>query len=453
MREEIDASHKAAGVHGWGRARAWPQWAMAKFLKWAAIAVAAFLLLLVGVAVALQHWVRSDDFRARVEQQASAALGVPLRLGRLSVDLWPLPAVAAEDVQLQTRPALSVGRVEARPVWSGLLERRLEIATLVVRQAVLPQAGIAALGTAMQKRDKAAPRTAAPAPQEDGPSVVAFPRRAVLDDITWIDEKGQRLTMYAEADLGEDGMLDRASFKILQGRFAGTQGAIERKGEQWPLRVDIGGGRIVGKLQLAAGKASGTQVLQGQFNTDNVEVSALTAPSKVLTGKLQAQTTLRSEFRELGRLADTMNTQTRFTVRDALVDGIDLQKAVQTVGLSRGGTTRLDTLAGQVTTQGKAVHLSNLVASSGSLSASGNVSIAPSKALSGRVNVDLASAKGALGVPLVVGGTIDEPSVMLTRGAMVGAAVGTLIVPGPGTAAGATAGDRIGETLRGMFGK
>ncbi|GAB3662786.1 AsmA family protein [Ramlibacter alkalitolerans] len=426
---------------------------MAKFLKWAAIFLAAFLLLLIGVAVALQHWVRTDDFRARVEQQASAALGVPLRLGRLSVDLWPLPAVAADDVQLLTRPPLTIARVEARPVWSGLLEKRLEIATLVVRKAVLPQAGITALGAAVQKKDKAAPRPAAPVPQEQGPSIVAFPQRAVLDDITWIDEKGQRMTVRAEADLGGDGMLERASFRIVQGRFAGTQGAVERKGEEWPLRVEIGGGRIVGKLHLTSGRAPGMKLLQGQLNTDNVELAALTAPSKVLSGKLQAQTSLRSEFREFGRLADALNTQTRFTVRDALVDGLDLQKAVQTVGLSRGGTTRLDTLAGQVTTQGKAVHLANLVASSGSLSASGNVSITPAKALSGRVNVDLASTRGALGVPLVVGGTIDAPSVMLTRGALVGAAVGTLIVPGAGTAAGATAGDRIGESLRGLFGK
>jgi hypothetical protein len=425
---------------------------MAKFLKWAAIFLAAFLLLLTAVAVALQHWVRTDDFRTRVEQQASAALGVPLRLGRLSVDLWPLPAVAADEVQLLTRPPLTIGRVEARPVWSGLLEKRLEIATLVVRKAVLPQAGIAALGAALQKKEKAAPRPVAAVPQEQGPSFVAFPQRALLDDITWIDEKGQRMTVRAEADLAEDGMLDRASFRIVQGRFAGTQGAIERKGEQWPLRVEIGGGRIAGKLHLTAGKAPGTQVLQGQLNTDNVELAALTAPSKVLTGKLQAQTSLRSEFRDIGGLADTLNTQTRFTVSDALVDGIDLQKAVQTVGLSRGGTTRLDALAGQVTTRGKAVHLSNLVASSGSLSASGNLLITPTKALSGRVNVDLASTRGALGVPLVVGGTIDAPSVMLTRGALVGAAVGTLIVPGAGTAAGATAGDKIGETLRGIFG-
>ncbi|HET8744834.1 MAG TPA: AsmA family protein [Ramlibacter sp.] len=424
---------------------------MAKFLKWAAILFAAFVLLLVGIAVALQNWLRTDDFRQRVEQQATAALGVPLRLGRLSVDLWPLPAVAVDDVQLQTRPALTVGRVELRPVWSGLLEQRLEIATLVVRKAVLPQAGIATLGSAMQKKEKGAAKPPAPPAQDEGPSFVAFPRRAVLDEITWIDDKGQTMTVHAEADLGDDGMLERASFEILKGRFAGTHGAIERKGEQWPLRVDIGGGRIMGALRLAPGRAAGTQLLQGQFNTEGVEVSALTAPSKVLTGKLQAQTSIRSEFRELGQLGDAMSTQTRFTVRDALVDGIDLQKAVQTVGLSRGGSTRLDTLAGQVTTHGKSVQLSNLVATSGALSATGNVAIAPSKALSGRVNVDVASTKGAIGVPLVVGGTVDDPSVMLTRGALVGAAVGTLIAPGAGTAAGATAGDKIGETLRGLF--
>ena len=226
---------------------------MAKVLKWVALLLAGGALILVGVAFALQQWLRSDDFRGRVEREASAALGAPLQLGRLSIDLWPLPAVAADDVQLQTRPPLSVGRVEARPVWSGLLEKRLEIATLVVRKAVLPQAGIASLATVMQKKDRAAPKRVARPPQEQGPSLVAFPRRALLDDITWIDEKGQRLTMRAEADLGDDGMLERASFKILQGRFAGTQGSIERKGEQWPLRVDIGGGRIVGKLHLTAG--------------------------------------------------------------------------------------------------------------------------------------------------------------------------------------------------------
>lgn len=427
---------------------------MAKVLKWVAVLVVALLLLVVGAVVALQQWLRTDDFRGRVERQASDALGVPLKLGRLSIDLWPLPAVAADDVQVQTRPApLTVARVEARPVYAALLSGRLEIATLTVRKAVLPQTGIAAIGAAMQRREKAAPRgAAAPARAQGRGAVDLVPHRAVFDDITWIDEKGMRVTADVQAELGSDGLLDEAAFKIVQGRLAGTQGHIERAGAQWPLHVDIGGGRITGKLQLQAGKA-GSQLLTGQLATENVEVAALTAPSKPLTGKLQAQTTLRAEYREPGQIADVLATQTRFTVHNAVVQGIDLQKAVQTVGLSRGGMTHLDELAGQVNTQGKAVHLTNLVATSGALSATGNVSISPAKALSGRINVDVASSRGALGVPLEVRGTVDEPSVMLTRGAMVGAAIGTLVMPGAGTAAGAGAGDRIGESLRGLFGK
>jgi uncharacterized protein involved in outer membrane biogenesis len=419
---------------------------MPKLLKWVAVAAAVFLLLLVAVALALQSWLRTDDFRSRAEKQAAAALGVPLKLGKLSVDLWPLPAVAADLVQIQTRPALTVGRIEARPVWAGLLAGRLEIATLIVRDAVLPQSAIGAIGAAMQKKSAGAK------PASKAGTTMVLPRRAVFDNITWIDEKGQRITVDANADLGGDGLLDEASFKVVAGRFAGTQGKVQREKDQWPVRVDIGGGRVAGKVQLQRAK-SGAQVLTGQLNTEGVEVSALTAPSKPLTGKLQATTTLRSEFREPGDVVDVLTTQTRFTVRDALVQGIDLHKAVQTVGLNRGGSTRLETLAGNISTRGKAVQLTNLVATSGTLAATGNVAIAPNKTLSGRVNVDVTTTKGALGVPLAVGGTVDDPSVMLTRGAMVGAAVGTLLAPGAGTAAGATAGDRLGESLKGLFGR
>jgi hypothetical protein len=364
--------------------------------------------------------------------------------------VWPLPAVAADQVRVQTQPPLTVDRIEARPVWASLLAGKVEVSTLVVRRAVLPQTAIAAIGAAMQKKGRAAGRK--PQPTEEKAPLV-LPRNVVLDDITWVDEKGQRMTVDAKAYLGYDRLLDHASFKVVQGRFAGAHATIERARDHWPVRAEIGGGRIAGKLQLQPGKAAGAQVLTGQLTTENVEVSALTAPSKPLTGKLQAQTTLRAEYRDIGQLVDVLQTQTRFTVKDAVVMGLDLAKAVQTVGLSRGGITRLDSLAGQVNTQGKVVHVTNLVATSGVLAATGNVSIAANKALSGRVNVDLDTRSGSLGVPLVVGGTVDDPSVMLTRGAMAGAAVGTLLAPGVGTAAGATAGEKIGEKLRGLFGR
>jgi hypothetical protein len=136
-----------------------------------------------------------------------------------------------------------------------------------------------------------------------------------------------------------------------------------------------------------------------------------------------------------------------------VLHGIDLVKAVRTVGLSRGGETSLDTLGGQVSTRGRALQLTNLAASSGVLSASGNVAVAPSRALSGRIDVNLAAAAlgGAVGVPLVLGGTLDAPEVTLTRGAMIGAAIGTAVMPGAGTGAGASMGDKIGSGLKKLF--
>ena len=78
-----------------------------------------------------------------------------------------------------------------------------------------------------------------------------------------------------------------------------------REGDQWPVRVEVGGGRIAGSLRLSAA-GGGLHRLQGELQTTDVEVSALTAPSKPLTGKLQAQTTLRAEFRAAGQIADAL---------------------------------------------------------------------------------------------------------------------------------------------------
>ena len=126
--------------------------AMARVLKWVVAALVLLALLVLGMAFALHRWVNTDDFRGRVEREASAAIGVPVKLGALSVDVWPLPAVAVEKLRLQSQPPVTLERVEARPVWQALLQGRLEVATLIVRDAVLPAQGISAIAAAFQKR-------------------------------------------------------------------------------------------------------------------------------------------------------------------------------------------------------------------------------------------------------------------------------------------------------------
>lgn len=430
---------------------------MKRILKWLAVGGLLLFLLLAGAVLGLQRWTGTDDFKARVEQQAGAALGVSIELGQIDVALWPLPGLALDGIQIKTQPALTLARLELQPVWAALWQGRLELATLRVREAVLPAQAVDALVLLLQKKKKADKTS----PEPGEVSALAFiPRRMVFEGVTWVNVKGVGVTIDAQAVLSEDGLPQTASIKVLKGQLEGSKLDLLREDNSWRLALAVGGGTIKGKVHLQpATQPGGAFELKGQLETLNVEVAALTlSPEKkgpggsVLSGQLQASTTLSARSASLAALADVAQTQTSFTVRNAVLHGIDLAQAVKTVGMSRGGETRLDVLAGQVHTRGRALELSNLVATSGVLSATGQVAIAPSRALSGRVSVDLVAAPG-VGVPLAVGGTLDAPEVSLTRGAMIGAAIGTVLMPGVGTGAGASVGDKVGEGFKKLFGK
>ena len=426
---------------------------MKRIWKWLAAVLLVLVLLLGAVAAALQQWVGSADFRDRVARQLSAVLGVPVALGHISVDVWPLPAVALEQVQVQSQPPLSLERVEARPSWMPLLQGRREIATLVVRNAVVPEQALAAIAATFDKNQRAVKRDGGRA-NAGGSVPVLLPRRIVLDEVTWAYARGGSTTVDAQARLDPDGLPESVKVAVSKGRFQGARATLTRDAGRWLLHADIGGGTVQGPIEVQSG-AKGLSVVQSQLTTSNVELSALTERSRLVTGRLDGQTTLRGEFGGPGAIVDTIQSQTRFTVRHAVLHGIDLVQAVKSVGLNRGGETPIDTFAGILVTHGRSIQLNNLVATSGQLSATGNVAMAPNHSLSGRITVDLASraASGAIAVPLAVGGTLESPSVMLTEGALLGAAIGTAIAPGVGTGAGARIGDRLGESLRGLFGK
>ncbi|HSI55279.1 MAG: hypothetical protein ACAH21_11405 [Ramlibacter sp.] len=412
---------------------------MSRLLKLSIAIALAIVFILAAVTGALRYWVNSDDFRQRVSQQIASAIGVPVHLGGISVDVWPLPAVALEQVQVKSQPPLSLGRIEARPVWMGLLQGRLEIATLIVRDAVVPAPAVAAITAAAAKQR---PGGAAKGAQAGG--MAMLPHRVVLDDVTWVDNKGVRTTVDGEGRRDADGLPSSVRIEVVRGRLQGAKATMQRKGDDWALDAKVGGGSITGKLQLR--QAKGGPLLTGQLETKDVEVSALTAPSRTLTGRLEASTSLDAQVREIGALADALQTRTKFIVHGAVIHGIDLAKAVKTVGMNRSGETRLDTLAGNVTTRGQAVQVTNLVANSGLMAATGNVNMAPDKTLNGRVDVTASVPVGgrAIAVPLAVGGTLDSPSVTLSSSALAGAAIGAATAPGGGS---------LGDRLKGLFGK
>jgi len=79
--------------------------------------------------------------------------------------------------------------------------------------------------------------------------------------------------------------------------------------------------------------------------------------------------------------------------------------------------------------------------------AGGFVEVAPDQALSGRLGVSVARTGGFMGVPVSLSGTAQDPVVRPTRGYTIGAVLGTVILPGVGTALGGSAGSALeGQT-------
>ena len=79
--------------------------------KWRlpAVLVALFAGLWLALLL-LQRWVASEDFRTRVAAQVTAALGVPVALGGVALDVWPLPALALVDVRVLDHVIVAPGQ-------------------------------------------------------------------------------------------------------------------------------------------------------------------------------------------------------------------------------------------------------------------------------------------------------------------------------------------------------
>lgn len=418
---------------------------MKKYLRLILIASAVLLGLLLAVGLGLRLWLGSSDFPQRIEREASAALGVPVQIKQVHVSFWPLPALALQGVRIGTQPPLTLGALQVRPQWTPLLTGRVVLASVLLQEAKLPQAGIDQLVAALQRKEQQNKATKNAASTNEPP---VLPQRVVLDNVTWLDSRGSAMTVDGELALGNDLLPDHVQAKVVQGRFAGTQANLQRQSpSRWQLKAAVGGGSINGSLDLKGqGGLRGPWAWSGQLDTEGVEISALTAPSRTLSGRLQAQTSLSARAPTLGGLVDALSTQSKFTVRQAVIHGIDLEKAISTVGMNRDGETRLDTLKGEVQTLGRVVRLENLVANSGALAVRGNVTMDAQQALNGRINVDTGK-QGLNDIPMAVSGTLDSPQVMPTKEAVLGA-IGKLAAKS-GNKSDKSLGARLGE----LFGK
>lgn len=420
------------------------------------LGIAAALVLGVGALV----WVVSarlptdDEVAAKISEAFEKRFGVALKVGGAHWSLVPVPVLVLSDIATDQPRPITLRRVTVQLQLASLLQRVIAVDEIEVDGLVLPRASVRAF------------RGRGPKPREGGSDVIALPAPWTLAsvpveqlrwrDVTWIDRRDIALAYDGEIRF-DPGWRPRQARIERAGTPSPVRLRLDRQAGQdrWRTRIDVGGGTWNGVSRLET-QPDGKLRLSADLEPRQIDIESLAQAfgrRTSVAGKFSGTTTLSAEAastEELGALIRGLRTRTAFSVQPATLTRLDVAKAVTTAGISRGGTTSLEELSGTLETQGTedgvVMQYSNLKARSGVLTASGNLKLFNRK-LDGEIAVDLVD--GVVGVPLKIGGTASDPELSLTGAALTGAAIGSAVLPGVGTAIGARLGQQVEKLLGG----
>ncbi len=408
-------------------------------------------VMLLAAAMAAPFLVPLAHFIPGLERIASAKLDQPVAIDDLQLYLVPVPKLVASGIRVGRRADVTIGELEIVPDLESLLTgpqtvRLIRAARVEVRESALrPGRGL-------------------PDGERGDPINV---RRVVLTDVMLHHEKLKLPLFDADVELGDGLRLVRAVLETRDGTMrllVRPGGSFNFTAKNWTLPVGaplqfervalqgrvqgeqielpsveghIYGGKLAGSLRGTWGKQwalSGNASLAG---VDLVPVQqALGKPAK-LSGKLKAEAAFATQ-------PDGILLHGPFEVLGGAYQGVDLAKAGDITGQAAAtDATPFEELTGQVEIRGRQVRLEELCVRSPKVVAGGTVLISAEQQLSGKLDVSVARTGGFVGVPVSLGGTTSEPSYTTSKGYLVGAIIGTVLLPGLGTTLGATAGSQL----------
>jgi uncharacterized protein involved in outer membrane biogenesis len=411
---------------------------MRRATRWTLAVAGFFAATGVAAVVAYVYLVPNDqELASRLAAEAGAQLGVKVSIRTAHLQLWPRPQLVIEDAATVQPDPIDVRRLIATPRVSQLWHRRVVFENVQVIGARVPQLSLHGLRAQPARRTPAVPV-----------------ETMQFEDLTWVTRYAKEWQFRGSVRFGPSWRP-----QTLQLVRSGVQPPVEFHAildgtDQWKIRWLMGGGVAEGRVNLHGGPG-GTGQLSGELEFQDIEVfSALDAfkGHSAVRGRANGKTQISASGRGLGELALSLHTRTTFTMPQATLLHVDVDKAVRTFGQDHSGQTQLRGLTGQMDTQagpdGMVVRFTHLDARGDTFTAKAEGEIARRR-VHGEGTIDVAG--GAVGVPLRLDGPLSKPHVSLETkgmaGTAVGAAVGTAILPGAGTLAGARVGAAIGNLL------
>ncbi len=186
--------------------------------------------------------------------------------------------------------------------------------------------------------------------------------------------------------------------------------------------------------------------LNGAIETENISLQPLLRnflDDQIVAGTATATMAVKLRASTFSEIFDKPTIAGEFLVKDGVVYNADLEKVSrgQSSDHSPEDKTEFTELSGRLAMKKKKIRLTKVKIESPALRASGKVKINEKQELDGGLEVALRSTAGLVGIPLNIAGTVSSPSLSMTRGAMLGGAIGTSVLgPGLGTVIGVKTG-------------
>lgn len=419
------------------------------------------LALLAAAAAAAPFLVPLERFLPELAALASEKLGQPVGIAALRLQLLPTPRAVASGISVGKRSEISIGELEIVPDLLSFVSGP-KVVRLVRAEQVAVKEGALAFASTMPKGS-------------GGGEDIAI-RRVELLDVN-LQHSAIKLPPFdVRAELGEKLALLQASLltrdNALRVRYEPQAGGSSRIGLEatgWTLpagppirfewlaaegtlkgkvadfpKVDarLYGGKLTGSLRADWTKlwqVSGKAVLAG---VDVAPLQVALGKKVQLTGRLNTDARFSARARTPEQLANALVLDSPFEVVGGAYQEYDLSK-VGITKLEAGGSTPFEELKGNVEVRAKQIRIAKLCARSPTLVVGGDVNIAPDQKLSGKLDVSVSKTGGFVGIPVSLGGTTSAPSFSPTKGYVIGTVIGTVLLPGIGTALGASAGSRL----------
>lgn len=384
-----------------------------------------YLPVLLIVLVVLAHWVNLSPLAGPVERIAAATIGEPVKVGGLRVALLPTPHLVLTDVAIGSDGDLHVGSVQVVPevtAWFGVEKslKSVEIAEMTVDAA--------GLGRQLQWLQVAA----------------ANPQLSIgeleLSDFTLQVPGLTAMTFDGTVERSAAGDFSRLTLSAveqnvtleLQPQDGNYRVALQATNWKAPFAPGLQFGRIDaeavtdgkqlrfsrmegelygGSLRAEAVLAwTGQPIASGNFELQQVrlpQVLNAMQSSASIEGELDASATFGSRADAAQNLAQAVEVDASFQLRDGRINGVDLAEHLVS-GSAGGDATRFDRLAGKLQFRQGVYQFSQLELAAPQLKARGNLAVQPDQAVAGNVSAELAILTRRIRANLAVEGKVGS---------------------------------------------